>query len=847
MMQAENLEQSSQYKENVTASIVYRFRIVMAVGGILFVVFNLLDYFVYRSHLLQFLVLRIFIAIVFFLSLGLSYLKPVKENIIWLNDLMFCMGGGVICLMIYLADGVKSDYYQGLNLVLLAMMTVNSFGVAHNLMTGLAILLLYWFSISAQGFVLTSPVLARLVSAYYFMGTTLFFVVLTSKLYGMQHFNEFKKTEEVKRSAKELDEAYRKLRETDRLKDEFFANVSHEIRTPLTLMLAPVESLLAGETGSLTEPQKSTLEIVHNNAVRLLLMVNSLLDFSKLEAGKTQINPEPLEIVGLTQSILGDFKSLLSQKGLELSFESDPSTAFVRLDRYLYERILFNLLSNAIKFNSPNGKILVSLKMANNRLQLVVRDTGIGIAPAEISNLFQKFRQLEGSSTRRFEGTGLGLALVKEFSTLLGGTVSVQSKPGEGSAFTVDCLAPACKTILSREPGKSRINRLERYGAAAESLSGVKRGEEQLLKILIAEDNMELARYLSSLLSKNYDVKIAKDGEEALEVIQQWSPNLVLSDVMMPKQDGLSLCRAVKADPALSATPVVLLTALTYRDALLQGWEAGADEYLFKPFHPTELMTRIRSLLSNAQLRKDAERKLMASAASLARAEEELAQLQLFAHVTTHDLQEPLRKIIIFVQQLKTVSGKSLDETGHAQLEKIGDAAQKLALMIQGLRELSQVNRDTPRRESVDLGEVMGEALKVLDDLVIETHARVDIGILPKVMANRFQMIQLFTNLMHNAIKFHKSGIRPEVLVHCKPLDTHWTEIRVEDNGIGFDEKYATQIFEPFEKLNQEKEFFGIGLGLTICQKIVLRWGGKMTIESRLGQGSAAIVRLPIS
>jgi signal transduction histidine kinase len=200
------------------------------------------------------------------------------------------------------------------------------------------------------------------------------------------------------------------------LPSQFLANVSHELRTPLTLILAPLESWLVGEFGPITYSQQGKLQTIHNNAVRLLQMVTGLLDFAKLESGKVEVNREAVEIVGLTRTVLADFQPLIQHKGLESSFPSSPAEAWVFIDRYLYERILFNLLSNAVKFTPTGGKFAVLLQFEADRLRLSVADSGIGIAAADIQGLFQKFRQLEGSSTRRFEGTGLGLALVQEFA-----------------------------------------------------------------------------------------------------------------------------------------------------------------------------------------------------------------------------------------------------------------------------------------------------------------------------------------------------------------------------------------------------------------------------------------------
>src|SRR5262245_40503443 len=412
---------------------------------------------------------------------------------------------------------------------------------------------------------------------------------------------------EVDRKADELATKNEQLIRAERLKSDFLANVSHELRTPLTLILAPLESWLGGEFGPITESQQGNLQTIHNNAVRLLQMVTGLLDFSKVESGKVAVNREAVEIVSLTRTVLVDFQPLIQHKGLESSFQPSPAEAWVHMDRYLYERILFNLFSNAVKFTPAGGRFAVLLECQAERLRLSVTDSGIGIATADLQGLFQKFHQLEGSSTRRFEGTGLGLALVKEFAQLLGGTVSVQSTVGQGSTFTVECHAPACAAATTdpgtASPPTSRLIQKYEPGPSEEQGSAAAI-PPNAPEVLIAEDNAELASYIGTLLHGTYRIRIVGDGEEALEQVRQQPPELLLADVMMPHRDGLSLCREVKSDPATAQIPVVLLTALTNRDSLLQGWEACADDYLFKPFHPRELSTRIRSILSATQLGK---------------------------------------------------------------------------------------------------------------------------------------------------------------------------------------------------------------------------------------------------
>ena len=416
---------------------------------------------------------------------------------------------------------------------------------------------------------------------------------------------------ERQRAQQRLAQKHRQLQEAERLKSEFFANVSHELRTPLTLILAPLESLLFGEREAHPEDQRRNLETVHNNAVRLLQMVAGLLDFSKLEAGTMEPNREPMDVVEVTRTIVADFNPAAKQRSQTLLLNSNLTECIVNLDRYLYERIVFNLISNALKFTSEGGTIEVGISHPGDQVELTVADNGIGIAGEDLGSLFQKFRQLEGSSTRRFEGTGLGLAMVKEFAELLGGGISVESKPGEGTTFRVNLEARPTfeETPAPRTTSASPSRLYPRFAVEApapDEAASPGGGRACLPEVLIAEDNAELGRYVASLLKRICRCRLADDGEQAARLVRERQPALILADVMMPKVDGFMLCHQLKSDRATEHIPVVLLTSLTHRDALLKGWAAGADEYLFKPFHPEELLTRVKSILGAAQARREA-------------------------------------------------------------------------------------------------------------------------------------------------------------------------------------------------------------------------------------------------
>jgi len=646
--------------------------------------------------------------------------------------------------------------------------------------------------------------------------------------------------DELGRLADDFNRMIDGLSKLDRLKNDFVSTVSHELRTPLTLTLAPLESLLAGRAGPLDREQRKLVETVHNNSVRLLQMVNGLLDFSRLEAGKVEARREPLDTAELTRAIAADFRPAAEAKGVTLAL-SAPAVAAVWMDRYLYERVVFNLLSNAVKFTPRGGAVRVLLAVAGDRLRLTVEDSGIGIAKEDQAQLFQKFRQVESSSTRRFEGTGLGLALVKEFAALLDGSVVLDSAPGRGSAFTVDCLAPRAELSdqrreLARAPAPVPTPAPAEPGAEAAA-----EGDASAPRVLIAEDNPEMADYLSGLLRGLSRCRVARDGVSALALARAWRPDLVLTDVMMPVKDGLALCRELKADKELAAVPVVLLTALTDRDSMMRGWEAGADEYLFKPFHPNEVTTRVRTLLSAVEARKIAARELARKAAELERSNADLEQ---FAFSASHDLQEPLRKITSFSHLLEKRAGDALDADARDMLHRMAGASERMQELVQGLLRFSRVASKSEPPRPVEARDAFEHAAANLEDALRDSGARLTCGPLPRVMADPVQLAAVFQNLIANALKFRAEGRSPDVNVSAERDGESW-RFTVRDDGIGFDMKDHDRVFAIFERLHPRSRYPGSGIGLAACKKIVERHGGRIWAESEPGRGSAFRFTLP--
>jgi len=433
------------------------------------------------------------------------------------------------------------------------------------------------------------------------------------------------------------------LAEVDRAKTAFFSNVSHEFRTPLTLMLGPLEdAIAAGEPVS--PSQRERLEIAHRNAMRLLRLVNSLLDFSRIEAGREEACYRPTDLAALTADLASSFRSAMDKAGLRLRVDTPPLSQPAYVDRDMWEKIVLNLVSNAFKFTFA-GEIGVSLRETCGAVRLTVRDTGIGIAASQIEKLFDRFHRVEGARGRSFEGSGIGLALVRELVRLHGGAITVQSEEGRGTEFHVTLplglahLPPERVRTQASEAGtalraqsfvEEALRWLPADGGAAgdgQQSGAVPPRPAGRGRVLLADDNADLRDYISRLLRDNgYEVEAVADGVAAIDALRARRPDLLVTDVMMPGLDGFGLLAAVREDAGLRDMPVVMLSARAGDDAKVEGLDAGADDYLTKPFSARELLARVAANIGLARLRREA---AAAVRASEARAREEAERVQL--------------------------------------------------------------------------------------------------------------------------------------------------------------------------------------------------------------------------
>ena len=434
------------------------------------------------------------------------------------------------------------------------------------------------------------------------------------------------------------------LAELDRAKTAFFSNVSHEFRTPLTLMLGPVEDALAASNEPLPPLQRERLEVVYRNGLRLQRLVNTLLDFSRIEAGRVRAAYEPIALADFTAELASNFRSACEKAGLKLRVDCPPLGEPVFVDRPMWEKIVLNLLSNAFKFTF-DGEIAVSMRQTDFAAELRVRDTGTGIPFDEIPLLFDRFYRVENARGRTHEGSGIGLALVQELVKLHGGSisaVSAMSEVGRGTTFTVSIplgsqhlpqdqvgssrtaaqstteASPFVEEALRWLPDSdqrpatgSELPRLQ--DEAAVPASSLQRAGDDRPLVLVADDNADMRQYIVRLLGEHYRTEAVLDGEAALAAARARTPDLVLTDVMMPRLDGFGLLQALRADPRTSDVPVIMLSARAGEESRIEGMQEGADDYLVKPFSAKELLARVTAHLKMARMRRESSEALRVS------------------------------------------------------------------------------------------------------------------------------------------------------------------------------------------------------------------------------------------
>jgi signal transduction histidine kinase len=686
---------------------------------------------------------------------------------------------------------------------------------------------------------------------------------------------------ELEHAHAELKVLYEKVKELDELKSRFFANVSHELRTPLALVLGPAQQLLDDPT--LGSEHKRLLRTLRDNGRVLLKQVNDLLDLARLDAHRLTLRYAEVDASLCVRRMVAQFEVAAEQRNVQLRLAL-PGALPAQLDPDPFERILINLLSNAFKFTPAGGRITVALAApGDGTLVLTVADTGPGVPPAQRQLIFERFRQADGSDTRRHEGTGLGLSIVKEFVELHQGRVSVDDAPGGGARFTVVLPreAPA-GTLMHEAPDDGTSQAAATLPGALHALrtSSPPLGGELPTtaavpgrpQVLVVEDNPEMRAFIGEVLERTFEVFTAPDGETALAEAEALRPDLVVTDLMMPRMGGEGLLRALRQRPALDHVPVLLLSAKTDEALRVRLLGSGAQDYLTKPFQPAELLARVQNwvqvkragdllrgeiasassdlaTLAGEVAAKNRQLQLAVDAAEEARAQAEQAN-QVKSHflgLLSHEVRTPLSTLGMNLHLLPKLQ-PHWDAPARAALDRLRGATTQLRTLIEGLLEYTRLEDGgvRPQAEPVDLVALAREVVQATQDGepgAVPLRFEPPPEPMAPLQADRRLLTVVLANLVGNAVKFTPRGAITVRVLRREGRPT----IEVEDTGIGIPAGALERIFLPFEQLEplQRKSTPGVGLGLALVRQIVEALHGRVEVTSQPGVGSTFRVVLP--
>jgi signal transduction histidine kinase/HPt (histidine-containing phosphotransfer) domain-containing protein len=663
------------------------------------------------------------------------------------------------------------------------------------------------------------------------------------------------------------------LAEIDRAKTAFFSNVSHEFRTPLSLMLGPLEDELNERDQPLPIARRERIETAHRNSLRLLKLVNGLLDFSRIEAGRVQALYESTDLATLTAELASSFRSAVERGGLTLTVDAAPLAEPVYVDREMWEKIVLNLLSNAFKHTFVGG-IVVRLQPVDGGVELSVQDSGVGIAADEVPRLFERFHRVKGAASRTHEGSGIGLSLARELVQLHGGEMRVDSELGVGSRFSITLKSGTAHLPAERIGRSADIAVIGRgavafvqeamqwlpssTGAAndetidyreAATLTSKQENSGPRLRVLWADDNADMREYVARLLGNLYDVQAVPDGQAALEAALASPPDLVLSDVMMPRLDGFGLLRALRENEQTRRLPVILLSARAGEESALEGLEAGADDYLVKPFSAKELLARVRSNLSLAQLRKEWEARLSQSNRELAEAVDVKGR---FLATMSHEIRTPLNAVIGMAGLLADTPLNDEQKDFASMIRVSGD---HLLTVINDILDYSKLESGALTMERVPYGVsgVVEEALDMVATTAREKKLELVYELAPDVpnvvVGDPGRVRQVLLNFLSNAVKFTETG---EVLVMVEMVIAgdggRHLQFTVRDTGIGLSAEQRGRLFRAFSQADSStsRKYGGSGLGLAISRRLAELMGGDVWVESEIGQGSSFLFRFPV-
>jgi signal transduction histidine kinase len=730
------------------------------------------------------------------------------------------------------------------------------------LMTSSAVITSYLIGIALrpEGFALHPEEVQNLIYLANLSGIA----VVGSRILARLFFDE-------KRSRLELAKANEGLRELDHAKTSFFHNVSHEIRTPLTLILGPIDHLLQNRTSELSPLVAENLRGIRINALRLLKMVNTLLDFAKLEAGREKVSITGFKLDDLVDLVGPMFTQTAQEKGVALEIRAASKQASIWSDFEKVEKILVNLVSNALKFTPSGGRISVTSSFDGERFELRVQDTGVGIAPEHHERIFERFSQIDNQAQASTRGTGIGLAMVRDYVRLLGGEIRLESELGRGATFVVHLPVRSLAPEGSEDSGTYSTKRsLDMELAGADIIAVSKKTTVDLIEragptrpwVMVVDDNESLVGLLRSILEDEYRLVLAADGQIALQYLARHEVDLIVSDVMMPGISGLELCQRIKADERLRHIPVVLLTARGGTSSKVEGFEHGADDYLGKPFDPAELKARVRALFKLRKLTSDLAhrgRELQEAMNKLVEEElkliesEKLRTLGEIAAGMAHELHNYLNMVYngaiplrAGIEELRRRFGDQIEQSQLDEMveltEVVAEAARTAASVTGELKRYAHHGKQAAAVERFDLHALLQSTVRLFGLAGPKLNVVFDFCSEPLgIHCPPGRLTQVFTNLIKNG--FEAAGNDGVVTIRTS-LDGNVAVVQIEDNGPGIPREHQGQLFVPFQTSKKQGE--GLGLGLALSKKVLEEIGADLSYDESYTGGARFVVRIPI-